>query len=68
MKELNNLTGNTIYINQVLKVPSNKEYTIKSGDTLSEIAKKFNTSVSEIKKINNVTSDLIIAGKTLIIP
>ena len=68
MKELNNLTGNTIYINQVLKVPSNKEYIIKSGDTLSEIAKKFNTSVSEIKKINNLTSDLIIAGKTLIIP
>lgn len=68
LKELNNLTGNTIYINQVLKVPSNKEYTIKSGDTLSEIAKKFNTSVSEIKKINNLTSDLIIAGKTLIIP
>ena len=31
-----------------------KTYTIKAGDTLSEIAKKMNTTVSMLKKANNI--------------
>ena len=40
-------------------------YTIKSGDTLSKIAGQFSTTVSQLKALNNLTSDLIYAGKTL---
>lgn len=44
-------------------------YTIKKGDTLSEIAKEYNTSVSELAKINDIEDvDLIYAGRTLKIP
>ena len=44
-------------------------YTIKKGDTLSEIAKEYNTSVSELAKINNIENvDLIYAGNKLKIP
>ncbi len=46
-----------------------KEYTIVSGDTLSEIAEKFGTTVSELAKLNNIANpDLIYAGDTIKIP
>lgn len=43
-------------------------YQVKSGDTLSGIARKFSTTVSAIKKANNLTSDLIFANQKLAIP
>ncbi len=43
-------------------------YKIKRGDTLSGIAKKFHTSVAELKKLNHLKSDRIVAGKSLQIP
>ena len=43
-------------------------YTIKSGDTLSTIARKYKISVASLKAINDMRSNLIRAGKTLIVP
>lgn len=40
-------------------------YTVKYGDTLYKIANKFNTSVQNLKEINGLKSDYIIAGQTL---
>ncbi|MEK5427785.1 C40 family peptidase [Cytobacillus sp. FSL R7-0680] len=40
-------------------------YVIQPGDTLSGIAKKTNTTVSNLKKWNQLSSDLIFAGKKL---
>ncbi len=40
-------------------------YKIQSGDTLGSIAKKFSTTIRELKALNNLTSDLIYAGATL---
>ncbi|MGN5650747.1 LysM peptidoglycan-binding domain-containing protein [Bacillus sp. Brlt_9] len=40
-------------------------YKVKAGDTLSEIASKFNTSVSSLKSLNNLSSDIIYVGQTL---
>lgn len=47
---------------------STKKYKVKSGDTLSEIAKKYHTSVSKIKKANGLRSDMIRVGQMLKIP
>lgn len=44
------------------------EYRILKGDVLSRIANKFNVSVAEIKKANNLKSDKISYGKKLKIP
>lgn len=45
-----------------------KRYTIKPGDSLLLLAKKFNTGVDTIKQINGIRGNVIRAGKTLMIP
>jgi LysM repeat protein len=45
-----------------------KSYTVKSGDSLSVLAKRNNTSVSAIKAANNLSSNTIYVGQTLLIP
>ncbi len=41
---------------------------IKDGETLSHVAVKYNTTVRELRKINNLRSNNIRAGKHLLIP
>lgn len=43
-------------------------YTVVKGDTLSALAKKYSTTVTELKKINKLTSDTIKIGQSLQIP
>ncbi|RED54799.1 phage tail tape measure protein [Cohnella lupini] len=44
-------------------------YIVKSGDTLSEIAKKLGTTVSKLSELNNITNpNLIRVGQSLKIP
>lgn len=40
-------------------------YTVQKGDTLSKIASKHQTTVSALKSLNGLTSDLIYANQTL---
>ena len=72
LKSINNLTSNTLSIGQVLKIPgttTNKvTYTVKKGDNLYSIARTYNTTVNEIKSLNNLTSNLLSIGQTLILP
>ncbi len=75
IKRLNNLTSNTLSIGQVLKIPSSSDsslsyinYVVISGDSLYSIARKYNTTVDEIKRLNNLTSSTLSIGQTLKIP
>ncbi|QOR66034.1 LysM peptidoglycan-binding domain-containing protein [Cytobacillus suaedae] len=72
LKQLNNLTGDMIYVGQTLKVSSSSttsvqesSYTVKSGDSLSVIANLYNMTVNELKQLNNLTSDTIYIGQNL---
>ena len=69
LKDLNNLKSDSLSINQELKVPAvnigETTYTVKSGDSLYSIAKKFNTSVDTLKKKNGLGSTMLSIGQVL---
>ena len=45
-----------------------KTYTVKAGDTLSEIAETYNTTVEKLAKLNNIKNvDLIFVDQVLVI-
>ena len=52
-------------INGAYRVNGVTYYTIKNGDTLGGIAKRFHCSVKQLKKWNGLKSDIIRAGKKL---
>ena len=74
--ELNNIANpNLIFAGSTLLVPINDgkkhsvTYTVKKGDTLSSIAKKYGITVSQIVNINNIKHpNLIYVGQVLTIP
>lgn len=73
LKRANNLTNNILTVGQVLNIPSqtgttDNSYTVQSGDSLYSIARRFNTTVDELKTINNLTSDILSIGQKLLIP
>ena len=48
-------------------IPRNS-YTVKKGDTLSEIAVRKKVSINTLKKINGLRSDFIKEGQTIVLP
>lgn len=74
IKKLNQLTTNTLTIGETLYLPiSNEEenyntYTVTRGDTLYSIAISHNTTVDEIKRLNNLTSNTLSIGQVLYLP
>lgn len=71
IKSLNNLTSNNLSIGQQLRIPTNASgnitYTVQKGDNLYSIARKYNTTVNEIKRKNNLTSNNLSIDQQLII-
>ena len=70
LKDLNKLTSNTLSIGQQLVVSEANAgtldtYTVKAGDTLYSIANKYGLTVSELKQLNNLTSDILSIGQVL---
>ncbi len=72
LKRINNLTSNILSTGQLLKIPSallpETTYTVKKGDFLYSIATKYNTTVDELKRINNLTSNTLSIGQVLKLP
>jgi len=74
---LNNLPNNNLSIGQQLLIPtagsndssnSSKTYTVQRGDSLYSIARKFNVSVSDITRLNNLAGTSLSIGQQLLIP
>lgn len=73
----NNLTSTMLSIGQQLFIPTGSvveepsnmiRYTVKSGDSLYSIARNYGTTVNEIRRLNNLTSDILTIGQQLMIP
>ena len=43
-------------------------YTVKENDNILSIASEFNSTISEIRKVNKLSSGILIPGQKLIIP
>jgi len=71
----NQLTSSIIYVGQTLQLGStistppqnvaSATYTVKAGDTLYGIARTYNMSVTELKNLNNLTSNTLSIGQVL---
>lgn len=66
LKQLNNLSGNTIKVGQSLIVPG-RLYTVVKGDSLWKIAKNNNTTINDLIKLNNLKDTTLMIGQKLII-
>ncbi|MDE5909132.1 MAG: LysM peptidoglycan-binding domain-containing protein [Lachnospiraceae bacterium] len=73
IRQLNGLTGTLIDVGQTLKIPSSGtrpyiEYTVRPGDTLWLLSRRYGTTVDAIKSLNGLTSDMLSIGQVLRIP
>ena len=66
IKIANNLTNDILRVGQMLQIPTSNistnniiVYTVKKGDSLYAIAREYNTTVDDIKQLNNLTSDVL---------
>ncbi len=76
LMRINNLQSTTLTVGQQLRIPINGNqsndsfviYTVKVGDNLYKISQKYNVSVDDIIKSNNLTSNNLMIGQQLRIP
>ena len=76
LAELNNVIGTNLKIGQVLTIPSKSGtnpnnlfmYTVKAGDTLYGIARKYNTTAQKIRDLNYLKNDNLSIGQVIRIP
>jgi len=78
LRAANGLRGNAIRIGQRLVIPatakrlqeaaSAKTHVVRSGDTLSAIARRYGTSVSAIQRANGMTGSSLRVGERLKLP
>ena len=74
LKELNNISSDTLQVGQVLIIDDNKSsdnnqtYIVTKGDSLWGISKKYNIPINELIEINQLDNLTLQIGQELIIP
>lgn len=75
IKSQNSFSNNNLTIGQVLEIPiitsitkpsATTTYTVKPGDTLYSLAREFNTTVNNLKTLNNLTTNNLAVGEVII--
>lgn len=74
--QFNNLKSHIIHPNQNLVIPVPREsyqrlnprmYEVQSGDSLSTIARKFNTTIVKLKQMNNKSNNMVFIGEQIVV-
>jgi flagellum-specific peptidoglycan hydrolase FlgJ len=65
--QINQNIGKATKDSLVNNTPDNKLYTVKTGDTLYNISKRFGLTVDELKTLNNMADNSIKIGQKLVI-
>ncbi len=72
IKEANNLKSDVLQIGQVLNIPLSSSgeinYIVQKGDNLYNIANKYDVSIEDIKKLNDLSTNTLQIGQVLKIP
>lgn len=72
IKQASNIYSDYLYTGQKLYIPYKSEnqlvYYVKPGDSLYKLASKHKTTISQIKRLNNLSSNYLYVGQKLIIP
>ncbi|MCG6947736.1 MAG: LysM peptidoglycan-binding domain-containing protein [Acidobacteria bacterium] len=81
LKQINGLSSSRIYPGKRLRIPAPAKptdrarattedgtYRVKKGDTLSDIAQRFGVSISELQRVNGLSTSRIYPGDVLRIP
>lgn len=67
VKAVSNYIGIPYKLPGGVEVPSNT-YIVKRGDSLYSIARMYNTTVAELRLLNDLTSDILSIGQILFLP
>lgn len=65
------LRGQTLQLQEISKLAEEqtpRTYSVKAGDSLEKIARDHDTTVDELKQINQMTTDLIVIDQLLTLP
>jgi membrane-bound lytic murein transglycosylase D len=75
LKRINNLRSDQIQLGQLLFLDGSKvnagapsHYTVRAGDTISEIAERHDCTAAELRKLNGLNSSVIQPGQRLKVP
>ena len=67
LAQINQNIGQAVKDSLIQATPADKTYTIKKGDTLYNISKRFGLTVDELKAMNNMADNNIKIGQVLVI-
>ena len=65
--QIDNNIGKAVKDSLIQATPSNKLYTVKQGDTLYSISKRFGLTLDEIRSLNNMADNTLKIGQQLVV-